>query len=231
MKIGLLGYGRMGKAIEKIALERGHEIVYKIDKDYNNGNLIKADVAINFSIPSAAVNNVITALENSIPVICGTTGWLDQYKKVTKIALHNKTAFLYASNFSIGVNLFFKLNKTLAKIVQNQDYKASVEEIHHIHKLDAPSGTAITLAEGIIENSNLKKWCEQDAGEDELEIKSIREGEFPGIHTIQYKSDIDSITIRHEAFDRKGFAYGALVAAEWIVGKKGIFKMDDVLNF
>jgi 4-hydroxy-tetrahydrodipicolinate reductase len=231
MKIGLLGYGRMGKAIEKIALERGHEIVYKIDKDYNNGNLIKADVAINFSIPSAAVNNVITALENSIPVICGTTGWLDQYKKVTKIALHNKTAFLYASNFSIGVNLFFKLNKTLAKIVQNQDYKASVEEIHHIHKLDAPSGTAITLAEGIIENSNLKKWCEQDAGEDELEIKSIREGEVPGIHTIQYKSDIDSITIRHEAFDRKGFAYGALVAAEWIVGKKGIFKMDDVLNF
>ena len=231
MKIGLLGYGRMGKAIEKIALERGHEIVYKIDKDYNHGNLIKADVAINFSIPSAAVNNVITALENSIPVICGTTGWLDQYKKVTKIALHNKTAFLYASNFSIGVNLFFKLNKTLAKIVQNQDYKASVEEIHHIHKLDAPSGTAITLAEGIIENSNLKKWCEQDAGEDELEIKSIRESEVPGIHTIQYKSDIDSITIRHEAFDRKGFAYGALVAAEWIVGKKGIFKMDDVLNF
>ena len=191
MKIGLLGYGRMGKAIEKIALERGHEIVYKIDKDYNHGNLIKADVAINFSIPSAAVNNVITALENSIPVICGTTGWLDQYKKVTKIALHNKTAFLYASNFSIGVNLFFKLNKTLAKIVQNQsDYKASVEEIHHIHKLDTPSGTAITLAEGIIENSNLKKWCEQDAGEDELEIKSIREGEVPGIHTIQYKSDM-----------------------------------------
>ena len=232
MKIGLLGYGRMGKAIEKIALEKGHEIVYKIDKDYNHGNLIKADVAINFSIPSAAVNNVIIALENSIPVICGTTGWLDHYKKVTQIALHNKTAFLYASNFSIGVNLFFKLNKTLAKIVQNQsDYKASVEEIHHIHKLDAPSGTAITLAEGILENSNLKQWCKQDAGEDELEIKSIREGEVPGIHTIQYKSDIDSITIRHEAFDRKGFAYGALIAAEWIVGKKGIFKMDDVLNF
>ena len=232
MKIGLLGYGRMGKAIEKIALERGHEIVYKIDKDYNHGNLIKADVAINFSIPSAAVNNVITALENSIPVICGTTGWLDQYKKVTKIALHNKTAFLYASNFSIGVNLFFKLNKTLAKIVQGQsDYKPSIEEIHHIHKLDSPSGTSITLAEGILENSSLKQWCQQDAGEDELEIKSIREGEVPGIHSIQYKSDIDSISIRHEAFNRKGFAFGALIAAEWIVGKKGIFKMDDVLNF
>ena len=232
MNIGLLGYGRMGKAIEKIALERGHKIVYKLDRDYDQGNLDKANVAINFSIPSAAVNNIIIALESSIPVICGTTGWLDHYKEVTQIALQNKTAFLFSSNFSIGVNLFFKLNKTLAKIVQDKsDYKASIEEIHHIHKLDTPSGTAITLAEGILENSNLKQWCKQDAGEDELEIKSIREGEVPGIHTIQYKSDIDSITIRHEAFDRKGFAFGALIAAEWIVHKKGIFKMDDVLNF
>ena len=232
MKIGLLGYGRMGKAIEKIALERGHEIVYKLDQDYNHGNLINADVAINFSIPNSAVNNITIALESSIPVICGTTGWLDHYKKITQIALHNKTAFLYASNFSIGVNLFFKLNKTFAKIVQGQsDYKPSIEEIHHIHKLDAPSGTAITLAEGILENSNLKQWRQQDAGEDELEIKSIREGEVPGIHSIQYKSDIDSITIKHEAFNRRGFAFGALIAAEWIVGKKGIFKIDDVLNF
>ena len=232
MKIGLLGYGRMGKAIEKIALERGHEIVYKLDQDYNHGNLINADVAINFSIPDSAVNNITIALESSIPVVCGTTGWLDHFKKITQIALRNETAFLYASNFSIGVNLFFKLNKTFAKIVQGQsDYKPSIEEIHHIHKLDAPSGTAITLAEGILENSNLKQWRQQDAGEDELEIKSIREGEVPGIHSIQYKSDIDSITIRHEAFNRKGFAFGALIAAEWIVGKKGIFKMDDVLNF
>ena len=231
MKIGLLGYGRMGKAIEKIAIERGHEIVYKLDQDYNHGNLINADVAINFSIPNSAVNNITIALESSIPVICGTTGWLDHYKKITQIALHNKTAFLYASNFSIGVNLFFKLNKTLAKIVQGQsDYKPSIEEIHHFHKLDAPSGTAITLAEGILENSNLKQWRQQDAGEDELEIKSIREGEVPGIHSIQYKSDIDSITIKHEAFNRKGFAFGALIAAEWIVGKKGIFKIDDVLK-
>jgi len=232
MKIGLLGYGRMGKAIEKIALERGHEIVFKIDQDYNYGNLIRADVAINFSIPTAAVNNITIALENSIPVICGTTGWLDHYKKVTQIALHNKTAFLYSSNFSIGVNLFFKLNKTLAKIVQGHSgYKPSMEEIHHIHKLDSPSGTALTLAEGILENSNLNQWCRQDAGEEELEIKSIREGEVPGIHSIQYKSDIDSITIRHEAFNRKGFALGALIAAEWVVGKNGIFKMEDVLNF
>ena len=231
MKIGLLGYGRMGKAIEKIAIERGHEIVYKLDQNYNHGNLINADVAINFSIPNSAVNNITIALESSIPVICGTTGWLDHYKKITQIALHNKTAFLYASNFSIGVNLFFKLNKTFAKIVQGQsDYKPSIEEIHHIHKLDAPSGTAITLAEGILENSNLKQWRQQDAGEDELEIKSIREGEVPGIHSIQYKSDIDSITIKHEAFNRRGFAFGALIAAEWIVGKKGIFKIDDVLN-
>ncbi len=232
MKIGLLGYGRMGKAIEKIALERGHEIVYKLDRNYNNGNLIKADVAINFSIPNSAVNNITIALESSIPVICGTTGWLDHYKKITQIAIQNKTAFLYASNFSIGVNLFFKLNKNLAKIVQgHSDYKPSIEEIHHIEKLDTPSGTAITLAEGILENSNLKDWRQQDAGEDELEIKSIREGEVPGIHSIQYKSDIDSITIKHEAFNRKGFAFGALIAAEWIVGKKGIFKMNDVLNF
>ena len=134
MKIGLLGYGRMGKAIEKIALERGHEIVYKLDHDYNHGNLINADVAINFSIPNSAVNNITIALESSIPVICGTTGWLDHYKKITQIALHNKTAFLYASNFSIGVNLFFKLNKTLAKIVQGQsDYKPSIEELSLIH--------------------------------------------------------------------------------------------------
>ena len=232
MKISLLGYGRMGKAIEKIALKRGHEIVSKIDKGYNQGNINQADVAINFSIPAAAVNNITIALESKIPVVCGTTGWLEHYKKVTQIASYNDTAFLYASNFSIGVNLFFKLNKTLAKMIQSQaGYKPSMEEIHHVHKLDEPSGTAITLAEGILENSSLSQWCQQDAGEDELEIKSIREGEVPGIHSIQYKSDIDSISIRHEAFNRKGFAFGALIAAEWIVGKKGIFKMDDVLNF
>ena len=222
----------MGKAIEKIALKRGHEIVCKIDKGYNQGNLSQADVAINFSIPAAAVNNITIALESSIPVVCGTTGWLEHYKKVSQIASYNETAFLYASNFSIGVNLFFKLNKTLAKMIQSQvGYKPSMEEIHHVHKLDEPSGTAITLAEGILENSSLSQWCQQDAGEDELEIKSIRNGEVPGFHSIQYKSDIDAITIKHEAFSRKGFALGAVIAAEWIVGKKGIFKMDDVLNF
>ena len=231
MKISLLGYGRMGKAIEKIALKRGHEIVSKIDKGYNQGNINQADVAINFSIPAAAVNNITIALESKIPVVCGTTGWLEHYKKVTQIASYNDTAFLYASNFSIGVNLFFKLNKTLAKMIQSQaGYKPSMEETHHVHKLDEPSGTAITLAEGILENSSLSQWCQQDASEDELEIKSIREGEVPGIHSIQYKSDIDAITIKHEAFNRKGFALGAVIASEWIVGKKGVFKMDDVLN-
>ena len=199
MKISLLGYGRMGKAIEKIALKRGHEIVSKIDKGYNQGNINQADVAINFSIPAAAVNNITIALESKIPVVCGTTGWLEHYKKVTQIASYNDTAFLYASNFSIGVNLFFKLNKTLAKMIQSQaGYKPSMEEIHHVHKLDEPSGTAITLAEGILENSSLSQWCQQDAGIDELEIKSIREGEVPGIHSIQYKYGIYKITIKHD---------------------------------
>ena len=219
MKIGLLGYGRMGKAIEKIALERGHEIVYKLDQDYNHGNLINADVAINFSIPNSAVNNITIALESSIPVICGTTGWLDHYKKVTQIALHNKTAFLYASNFSIGVNLFFKLNKTLAKIVQNQsDYKAYVEEIHHIHKLDAPSGTAITLAEGILENSNLKQWCKQDAGEDELEMPRV-DGwggdRRSGTEEKEYGNEYDAEDLKNATLDDVRSFYEKWVGNSW----------------
>ena len=174
MKIALLGYGRMGKAIEKIAQDRGHEIVSKIDKNFNEGRLNQSDVAINFSIPQAAVKNITSALESAIPVVCGTTGWLDAFEEVKQVALKNNTAFLYASNFSIGVNLFFKLNELLAKMMQNQtDYKASMEETHHVHKLDAPSGTAITLAEGIIENADLTKWSSDNAAEDELLIKSI----------------------------------------------------------
>ena len=231
MKIALLGYGRMGKAIEKIALERNHVIAAKIDKDFNQGELNMADVAINFSVPVAAVENITMALEKSIPVVSGTTGWLEAYDEVVKITNKNSTAFLYASNFSIGVNLFFKLNKTLAKMMRNQpDYKATMEEIHHIHKLDAPSGTAITLAEGIIENSDLRQWSLDEGQPDELLIKSIREGEVPGTHSIEYSSPIDAITIRHKAFNRQGFALGAVIAAEWIAGKKGIFKMNDVLN-
>ncbi len=231
MKFALLGYGRMGKAIEQIALERGHEIVCKIDKNLTEGKLHEADAAINFSIPDAAVDNISSALNQGVPVVCGTTGWLDAYQQVTQIAQERNTAFLYASNFSVGVNLFFKLNKVLAQMMKpHKEYKASMEETHHIHKLDAPSGTAITLAEGIIENSDLIDWKLGENAKDSLSIQSYREGEVPGTHSIKYESPIDDITIEHKAHNRKGFALGAVIAAEWMVGKKGIFNMDDVLN-
>lgn len=231
MKLALLGYGRMGKAIEQIALERGHQIVCKMDKDQSEGQLEGADAAINFSVPDAAVDNINKALHHSVPVVCGTTGWLDAYGEVTQTAVEKDTAFLYASNFSIGVNLFFKLNKILAKMMrQNQDYKVVMQETHHIHKLDAPSGTAITLAEGIIENSDLSQWKLEDNGPDTVSIQSFREGEILGTHSVKYVSPIDEITIEHKAHNRKGFALGAVIAAEWIADKKGIFKMEDVLN-
>ena len=231
MKFALLGYGRMGKAIEQIALDRGHQIVCKIDKNLSEGKLHEADAAINFSIPDAAADNISSALNQKVPVVCGTTGWLDAYQQVTQTALEKNTAFLYASNFSVGVNLFFKLNKVLAQMMHpHKEYRASMEETHHIHKLDAPSGTAITLAEGIIENSDLIDWKLDEDAKDSLSIQSYREGEVPGTHSIKYKSTIDDITIEHKAHNRKGFALGAVIAAEWIVGKKGIFKMDDVLN-
>lgn len=231
MKFALLGYGRMGKAIEQIALERGHEIVCKIDKNLTEGKLHEADAAINFSIPDAAVDNISSALNQGVPVVCGTTGWLDAYQQVTQIAQERNTAFLYASNFSVGVNLFFKLNKVLAQMMKpHKEYKASMEETHHIHKLDAPSGTAITLAEGIIENSDLIDWKLGENAKDSFSIQSHREGEVPGTHSIKYESPIDDITIEHKAHNRKGFALGAVIAAEWLVGKKGIFNMDDVLN-
>lgn len=231
MKLALLGYGRMGKAIEKIAEERGHQIVCKVDKELLSGSLDQADVAINFSVPSAAVENINTALKNAIPVVCGTTGWLDDYQKVTDSAIANGTAFLYASNFSIGVNLFFKLNKTLAQMMTPQkEYKVAMEETHHIHKLDAPSGTAITLAEDIINNSDATHWKLDEVGKNTISIKSLREGEVPGTHSIKYKSPIDEISIEHKAHNRTGFALGAVIAAEWIAGKKGVYKMEDVLN-
>jgi 4-hydroxy-tetrahydrodipicolinate reductase len=231
MKLALLGYGRMGKAIEQIALERGHQIVCKIDKDQSEEELDGADVAINFSVPDAAVNNINMALHNSIPVVCGTTGWLDGYGEVTQTALEKDTAFLYSSNFSVGVNLFFKLNKILAKMMrQHQDYKVTMEETHHIHKLDAPSGTAITLAEEIIKNSDLFQWKLKENGPNTVSINSFREGEVPGTHSVKYISLIDEISIEHKAHNRKGFALGAVIAAEWIADKKGIFKMEDVLN-
>jgi len=231
MKFALLGYGRMGKAIEKIALERGHQIVCKIDKDHQEGKLEEAEAAIIFSVPDAAVENMNLALSHSVPVVCGTTGWLEDYDQVVQNTQKNNTAFLYASNFSVGVNLFFKLNKIFAQIMQkHQEYNTSLEEIHHIHKLDAPSGTAITLAEDIIENSDYSQWKLDENGSETLSISSIRKGEVPGTHRVSYQSPIDNITIEHKAHNREGFALGAVVAAVWIVGRKGIYKMEDVLN-
>ena len=233
MKIALLGYRRMGKAIATIAEERGHQIVAIVDPAHEKGTLPMADVAINFSVPTAAVANIKSALAVSVPVVCGTTGWLDHKPEVEAYCLQHDSAFLYASNFSVGVNLFFALNQYLAQLMQPYTgYKARMEEIHHIHKLDAPSGTAITLAEGLIEKGGYKQWIEDGhtPKENELPIQSIRDGEVPGTHSVHYESSIDGISIRHEAYNRKGFALGAVIAAEWIVGKKGIFEMADVIS-
>ncbi len=232
MNIALLGYGRMGKAIEQIALSRGHSIVCKIDKALEEGQLEKADVAINFSVPSAAVTNIKTAFDHKIPVVCGTTGWLDNLAEIHQYCKEKESAFLYASNFSIGVNLFFKLNKLCAQLMKNhhEAYTTQLEETHHIHKLDAPSGTAISLAEGILkEHPYYKKWS-MDEDTTNLKIMSHREGEIPGTHMVTYTSTIDQISIEHKAHTREGFAFGALIAAEWLVNKKGIFSMNDVLN-
>ena len=232
MKIALLGYGRMGKAIEQIAIERGHTIVAKIDKTENQGNLSEADVAINFSVPDAAVANIKAAMEKQIPVVCGTTGWLEHLKEVEDYCTQNKSAFIYASNFSVGVNLFFKLNKILAKLMHpHKSYTPQMKEIHHIHKLDAPSGTAITLAEGVFDKSEYTDWSiDETKGGTTLPITVERTGEVPGTHSIEYKSDVDSISIQHEAHSRQGFALGAVIAAEWIQDKKGVFTMNDVLD-
>ncbi len=232
MKIALLGYGRMGKAIELIAIERGHDVVAKIDQDETYGNLSDADVAINFSIPEAAAENIKTALKINIPVVCGTTGWLNQLKEIEDFCKAKNSAFIYASNFSVGVNLFFKLNEVLAKLMSShKSYQASMKEIHHIHKLDAPSGTAITLAEGIVGQSDYTQWTiNKVIKENMLPVEVDRTGEVPGTHTIKYESSVDSITIEHEAHSRKGFALGAVIAAEWIQDKKGVFSMNDVLS-
>tara|TARA_B110000902_G_scaffold2540_1_gene2820 strand:- start:1400 stop:2104 length:705 start_codon:yes stop_codon:yes gene_type:complete len=232
MKIALLGYGRMGKAIEQIAIERGHAIVALVDKNENQGNLSEADVAINFSVPDAAVANIKAAMEKQIPVVCGTTGWLEHLKEVEDYCTQNKSAFIYASNFSVGVNLFFKLNKILAKLMHpHKSYTPQMKEIHHIHKLDAPSGTAITLAEGVFDQSEYTDWSiNETKGGTTLPITVERTGEVPGTHSIEYKSDVDSISIQHEAHSRQGFALGAVIAAEWIQNKKGVFTMNDVLD-
>lgn len=234
MKIALLGYGRMGKEIEKIALQRGHEIVLKISGE-ESYDITMADVAIDFSIPSAAFQNITNCFQNGVPVISGTTGWLEKYDEAVKVCEENKGSFIYASNFSLGVNIFFELNKHLSNMMNAlEDYNVSIEEIHHTKKLDAPSGTAITLAEGIIDHSQKENWELQTENtsikESDIPIVAKRIPDVPGTHTINYDSEVDSIEIKHTAHNRKGFALGAVVAAEWIVGKTGVHTMKDVLN-
>jgi len=231
MKIALLGYGRMGKEIEQIALQRGHEIVIK-DSGSETYDITTADVAIDFSIPSAAFNNITNCLNNNTPVVSGTTGWLDKYDDAVELCKQKNGAFIYASNFSLGVNIFFELNKQLAKMMNAlKDYSVSIEEIHHTKKLDAPSGTAITLAEGILDNSDKKTWeLDGTASEEIVPITAVRTPDVPGTHTITYNSEIDTIDIKHTAHNRKGFALGSVIAAEWLVGKKGVYSMQDVLN-
>lgn len=231
MKIALLGYGRMGKEIEKIALQRGHEIVIKYSGK-EKYDITSADIAIDFSLPNVAYDNISNCLEHNIPVVSGTTGWLTKYDQVIQKCKEKKGAFIYASNFSLGVNLFFELNKQLARIMDNlEQYTASIEEIHHTNKLDAPSGTAITLAEDIIGNSSMNSWTlEGNNDNNNIPITAIRTPNVPGTHTISYNSTVDSIDIKHTAHNREGFALGAVIAAEWLLGKTGVFNMRDVLN-
>ena len=238
MKIGIIGYGKMGKEIEKIALERNHIITLIADKDdidkIKNISKTDVDVVIEFTNAEVAIENYNYCFDKNIPVVSGTTGInKDEFDNlISKIEKENKS-FFWASNFSVGVNITFKINEILAKMMNTQgDYDVSIEEIHHIHKLDAPSGTAITIANGIIDNIDRKTSWKNDypAKEDELSIISKREGEVPGTHTIEYKSKIDKITLKHEAFGRKGFALGSVLAAEFIFGKTGVFSMNDLLK-
>ena len=232
MKIALLGYGKMGKTIEQIALKRGHEIVIKASIEDPEYDITTADIAIDFSMPTAAVGNISNCFNNGVPVISGTTGWLEDYDKVTALCEEKKGGFIYASNFSLGVNIFFELNKTLAKMMSNLDqYNISMEEVHHTQKLDEPSGTAISLANDIIsENKTYEKWALNTPEATTIPIVAKRIPEVPGTHIVTYNSSVDSITIEHKAHNREGFALGAVIAAEWLLGKKGVFSMKDVLN-
>ncbi|WP_167613543.1 4-hydroxy-tetrahydrodipicolinate reductase [Maribellus sediminis] len=237
MKIALIGYGRMGKEIEKIALDRGHEISLKIDVDNQSDltleNLKKCDVAIEFTIPTSAINNYNLCFEAGVPVVSGTTGWLDRKEEVYNSCLAKDGTFFYASNFSVGVNLFFELNRKLATLMAGRsEYGVEMTEVHHTQKLDAPSGTAISLADDILEVLPSKNAWVNDItpAENELNIKSEREGQVPGIHTVKYESDVDYIEITHSAKSRKGFAFGAVLAAEFSKENKGILSMKDLLK-
>lgn len=231
MKIALLGYGKMGKTIEHLALQKGHQIVCRKSGDHSKGSLSEANVAIEFSVPEAAVDNLLECFEHQIPVVCGTTGWLERWDEVLKICESRNGSMIYASNFSVGVNLFFSLNSYFAELMKPwKDYIPSIEEIHHTAKKDAPSGTAITLADELLRHSDKKEWALDANQESHLNIHSIREGDVKGTHIINFQSEIDRLSIKHEAFSRDGFALGALLAAEWLQGKKGVFEMKDVLG-
>ena len=230
MKIALLGYGKMGKVIERIALERGHEIVLKKDEFNTYDGLSTADVAIDFSVPTAAVENISNCFHTNVPVVSGTTGWLEHYDEIIALCHEKKGGFISSSNFSLGVNLFFELNDYLAKIMAPYtSYSVDMEEIHHTQKLDAPSGTAITLAEGVIKHTDYSNWTLETPNSNEIHIEAKRIENVPGTHSIFYDSEVDQIEIKHTAHSREGFALGAVVAAEWLVGKKGVFTMKDVL--
>lgn len=235
MNIALIGYGKMGKEIEAIALNRGHQIVLKVtsaNADTVTANeLQQADVAIEFSTPHAVVGNLKKCFNAGIPVVAGTTGWYKEFDAVTAACKQNDAALFHATNFSLGVNLFFKVNRYLAELMNGYtNYDVSMEEIHHIHKLDKPSGTAITLASQILEKIERKKdWSITEKKDDILFIKDVREGEVPGTHIIKYTSEVDDIEIMHKAHNRKGFALGAVVAAEFLKGKKGVYSMGDLI--
>lgn len=231
MRIALLGYGKMGKVIEAIALQRGHTIVLKVSSDTKNYELSNVDIAIDFSTPESAVENITQCFNNNVPIICGTTGWLKDYDAMLQLCKDTNAAFIYTSNFSLGVNIFFELNNTLAKLMKGlPQYKVSIEEIHHTQKLDAPSGTAISLANDIISQSDYTNWTLEHPKSSELPIVAKRIENVPGTHEITYESVVDSIQIKHTAHSREGFALGAVVAAEWLQHKKGVFTMKDVLN-
>ena len=231
MKIALLGYGKMGKIIEQIASEKGHVIVFKSSSGASEGSFEKADIAIEFSTPETAVSNIKRCFKAGIPVVSGTTGWLDQYEEIIKFCEDSNGSFIYASNFSIGVNLFFDLNEHLAKLMEPwKNYIASIEEIHHTEKKDAPSGTAISIADGILNYSDKKRWKLDSNASDEISITAKRIDGVKGTHTVTYTSEIDTISIKHEAHSRQGFAIGAILAAEWLEGKRGVYTMKDVLQ-
>ncbi|HKL38939.1 MAG TPA: 4-hydroxy-tetrahydrodipicolinate reductase [Bacteroidales bacterium] len=237
LRIALIGYGRMGHEIEAVARERGHQVVLIIDRE-NQGDLTpeqlkKADVAIEFTLPDAAYNNIMSCLQADVPVVSGTTGWLDRFQEVVDYCREHKQAFFHASNFSIGVNLFFRINQQMARIMnQFTDYDVEIEETHHVHKVDAPSGTAVKLADILVHEIDRKKGWKKEKAESarEIPVRSIREDEIPGIHRAMYHSSFDDIEIKHSAKSREGFALGAVLAAEFVQGRQGIYSMEDLLN-